>query len=172
MVLTPQLPVPPEHGGDTPSSLHEHQLQVENTPRVHQKPTRVPKVPNKTTWTKVHNSKGKNTAVHQPSTKPKQKARLPDSTTTVPKQQRYEINDYHNIVGHVNEAYLRATAKHYGIQLHGTLKPCIPCTLAKVHATPISKQHVPRSTTPGDRIFIDIYLHFPMQVSQVTNTGC
>jgi hypothetical protein len=67
-----------------------------------------------------------------------------------------EINVYHDIIGHVNEGYLRATAKHYGLQLYGTLKPCVPCSLAKVHAKPISKQLVPRSTNAGTRIFIDI----------------
>ena len=34
------------------------------------------------------------------------------------------------------------------------------CTLAKIHKAPISKYTVPRSTTPGERLFIDVS-YFP-----------
>jgi hypothetical protein len=104
--------------------------------------------------------------VHQSTSTPilsTQAALLVQTTpVTVPRKPRIEINEYHHIVGHVNEQYLRATAKHYGLHLHGTLRPCIPCTMAKIHATPLPKAHVPRSTIPGERIFLDIsYLLFP-----------
>ncbi len=73
----------------------------------------------------------------------------------------YDINEYHNIMGHINEKYLRNTAKHYGITLTGTLNSCVPCTLAKIHDLPISKKYVvPRTRTPGERIFIDVS-YFP-----------
>jgi hypothetical protein len=64
------------------------------------------------------------------------------------------------MLGHVNERYLRMTAKHHGIQLKGELAKCVECALAKIHMTPINKETIERSKIPGERIFVDIS-HFP-----------
>ena len=77
----------------------------------------------------------------------------PNSTTL-------DINYYHQVLGHVNEKFLRETARHYGIQLTGTLDSCVACSLAKIHHAPISNATHVRSTVPGERIFIDIS-YFP-----------
>jgi Reverse transcriptase (RNA-dependent DNA polymerase)/gag-polypeptide of LTR copia-type len=71
-----------------------------------------------------------------------------------------DINTYHKILGHVNERYLRTTAKYHNITLIGKLQDCVECALAKMHMKPISKETVERSKIPGERIFIDIS-HFP-----------
>ncbi len=86
--------------------------------------------------------------------------------TTVPKSHRVpqslDITYFHNILGHVNERILKATAKHYNYDLHGTLPPCIHCTLANIHRMPLSKYTKVRTHTTGERIFIDISkLHKP-----------
>jgi hypothetical protein len=71
-------------------------------------------------------------------------------------------NLYHHMIGHINEVYLRKTAKYYGILLTGTLTPCVQCTLAKNHNTPLPKHTVPHSTVPGERIFDNIsHLSYP-----------
>ncbi len=67
-----------------------------------------------------------------------------------------DINTYHDICGHVNGDILRMTAKYYNIGLSGTLKTCLPCTLAKIPRSPISRERNERSTIPGERIFVDI----------------
>ena len=73
----------------------------------------------------------------------------------------FDINEFHNIMGHVNETYLRNTAQYYGITLTGNLRSCVPCNLAKIHDLPISKKTgVPRTGTPGERIFLDVS-YFP-----------
>ena len=73
----------------------------------------------------------------------------------------FDINEFHNIMGHVNENYLRNTAQYYGITLTGDLRSCVPCNLAKIHDLPISKKNgVPRTGTPGERIFLDVS-YFP-----------
>jgi hypothetical protein len=71
-----------------------------------------------------------------------------------------DINKYHQILGHVNERYLRQTAAYHGIRLTGFLKECVDCALAKMHANPISKETNERCKTPGERIYVDIS-HFP-----------
>jgi hypothetical protein len=76
-----------------------------------------------------------------------------------------DINQFHRIAGHVNDKFLHTTAKHYGIQLTGTLAPCVDCALAKIHKSPISKESTPRSHTPGNRIFMDIsYIKHPSSI--------
>jgi hypothetical protein len=96
-------------------------------------------------------------------TTPKQEKLL---NTTVPKSHRVpkslHITHFHNILGHVNERILQNTARHYNYDLHGTLPPCIHCTLANIHRMPLSKHTKTRATTTGERIFIDIsQLHKP-----------
>jgi transposase InsO family protein len=79
-----------------------------------------------------------------------------------PTAQVFDINDYHKTLWHVNENSLRATAKYYGTKLTGTLQPCIPCALAKIHTHPLRKTTLPRSTVPGEQLFVDIsHLSYP-----------
>jgi hypothetical protein len=71
-----------------------------------------------------------------------------------------DINMHHKLLGHVNERYVRMTAKHHGIQLTGHFNTYVECALAKIHMLPISKDQIARSEKPGERIFVDIS-HFP-----------
>jgi hypothetical protein len=76
-----------------------------------------------------------------------------------------DINQFHRVAGHVNDEFLHTTAKHYGIQLTGKLTPCVDCTLAKIHKSPITKESTPRSHTPGNRTSIDIsYIRHPSSI--------
>ena len=81
-------------------------------------------------------------------------------TKSPPNSSTLDINYYHQVLGHVNEKFLRDTARHYGITLTGTLNSCVACSLAKIHNNPIPTSTKPRSEIPGERIFIDIS-HFP-----------
>jgi hypothetical protein len=65
-------------------------------------------------------------------------------------------NEFHRIAGHNNERALHQRALHYNIILQGKLSPCVFCALENLHQTPITHDPVPRSTIPGERIFIDI----------------
>jgi hypothetical protein len=46
--------------------------------------------------------------------------------------------------------------KYYGIKLFGTLEPCYSCSLARIRLKNVRKVTVDRSTTPGERLMVDI----------------
>jgi hypothetical protein len=68
---------------------------------------------------------------------------------------KIHINQLHDILGHPSEDYLRTTSKYYGWKTFGSLESCQPCGVSKARQAALNKEHVPRSTIPGERIFID-----------------
>jgi hypothetical protein len=60
-------------------------------------------------------------------------------------------------MGHVNERFLRETARYYGIPLYGTLDPCVHCSLANIRHSPIpKKQQSIRHFKPMEKFYIDV----------------
>jgi hypothetical protein len=97
----------------------------------------------------------------QPTTRTKHKITASTSMSTrpqikIPKQSTIDVNNFHQVYGHVNQQYLHNNARHYGIKLTGSFDPCATCLLANIHKIPISKDNNKCATQPGERIFIDI----------------
>jgi hypothetical protein len=69
---------------------------------------------------------------------------------------KMEINKFHRSMGHVHEDSLRKMGKYYGIKLYSTLEPYYSCSLAKIRQKNVRKVTVDRSTTPGERLMVDI----------------
>ena len=67
-----------------------------------------------------------------------------------------DINDYHERLGHPGENVTRWTAKFFGVALSGPALQCNACALSKARQKNVPKATVPRSTIPGERLFIDI----------------
>jgi hypothetical protein len=65
-------------------------------------------------------------------------------------------NDFHRIAGHINKQALHQTAKYYGLVLQGKMKPCMHCALANLHRSPINSDSIPRVTSTGELVCIDI----------------
>jgi transposase InsO family protein len=118
------------------------------------------------TWTTVTRKKSRHkphsqtqsTAHHathkQATTSSTTRAKIHNTSTTT--TTNIDITQFHGIMGHVNERYLRQTADYYNIALYSTLSTCIHCALANIGKAPISKIHKQRSRILGQRIFIDI----------------
>ena len=66
------------------------------------------------------------------------------------------VNDYHEELGHPSMATTRKTAKSRGVNLKGTAQICKECVKSKAKQKNVPKSQVPRSTIPGERLFIDI----------------
>ena len=66
------------------------------------------------------------------------------------------INKLHLLLGHACENTLRHTAKYFGYDLSGHMKPCPECALSKTRATPVAKVTKVVSTTPGEQFYIDL----------------
>ena len=62
----------------------------------------------------------------------------------------------HNMIGHRAGEVTTKVAKHYGWVLTGDDKPCEECCTAKIKQKNVNKEMSARSTTKGERFFIDI----------------
>ena len=71
------------------------------------------------------------------------------------KMKSQDINEAHDIYGHIGEAALRATFKALKIELTGTLRSCDGCSKAKAKAKAVSKVSTVQAVLPGERIFVD-----------------
>ena len=72
------------------------------------------------------------------------------------KPKNVNINDYHEQLGHPNMVITKTTAVARNINLTGTVQPCGDCMIGKARQKNVPKATVPRSTVPGERLFIDI----------------
>ena len=66
------------------------------------------------------------------------------------------MQDAHTKFGHCGEEYARSTAKSYGWNITGTLKPCESCGIGKMKQSSVSKELKQKSVIPGERWFMDI----------------
>ena len=89
------------------------------------------------TWTKVsgkkskHNKiKNKTTTTVTPPSVNRRKDKINNVSST--RSPTFDINQFHSIMGHVNERYLRQTAEYYNYELNGTLSTCVHCALANI----------------------------------------
>ena len=69
---------------------------------------------------------------------------------------RIDINDFHDIMGHLGKRALKRLAQHIGVVLTGRLKPCMGCCKAKAMAKPVKHHTNTKATKPGERLFVDI----------------
>jgi hypothetical protein len=67
-----------------------------------------------------------------------------------------DVNDFHKLMGHINEESLRKTADYYGIKLKGNCETCYECSISKIRQKNVKKQTQNKSSIPGERLFIDI----------------
>ena len=70
-----------------------------------------------------------------------------------------KVNEAHNRLGHCDKDPTCKMAKHVGIEIvHGNMKPCEPCTVAKARQQYVPKQSDHQQATDNNtqRIFIDI----------------
>ena len=63
---------------------------------------------------------------------------------------------FHLITGHAGDGYLEHTAHHMGIELSGSIRKCLHCALEKMRQANIPKSVDETSTTPGERMYLDI----------------
>jgi hypothetical protein len=68
---------------------------------------------------------------------------------------KLDINEAHELLGHMGVKSLKDTAKLYDWDLLGELKVCVGCTEAKAKAKPVAKTTVQKAGRPGERLFID-----------------
>ena len=69
---------------------------------------------------------------------------------------KIDINEAHELLGHVGALSLRETARVFEWELTGQLEVCIGCTEAKAKATAVAKKTTTKATRPGERLFTDI----------------
>ena len=62
-----------------------------------------------------------------------------------PKATKMDVNEFHNIYGHVSETLLRTTAKRLGIELTGEMHACTGCSMAKAYRKGIAHETKCRS---------------------------
>ena len=67
-----------------------------------------------------------------------------------------DINDFHCLHGHASSFVLKETAKRLGVELHGELKPCTGCSMAKGYRKPIKSRTNTRSDKKLGRVFVDL----------------
>ena len=65
-------------------------------------------------------------------------------------------NTLHKMLGHLSEDKMRATAKNMSWELTGKEMKCEDCALGKSRQKNLRKEIKPRSTSKGERLFIDI----------------
>ena len=68
----------------------------------------------------------------------------------------WDINQLHKVYNHASEEILRKTAKYYGWTVSGKFEACADCQMSNIKQKPVPKLTETKSTTPGERIFIDI----------------
>jgi transposase InsO family protein len=76
------------------------------------------------------------------------------SKESITKWIKVDINEAHELLGHVGERSLRDTAKTLEWDLTGHV--CTGCTEAKAKAAAVAKNTTVRATRPGERLFTDI----------------
>ena len=71
---------------------------------------------------------------------------------------KVNFHEFHESIGHPNNAITRNTAKAHGIDLEGPGdKLCASCVLSKAQKKPISKQEtLPKAKLPAERLFLNI----------------
>ena len=69
-----------------------------------------------------------------------------------------DINFFHKKIGHCNEDATRQTAHALNIDLTGTMKPCLPCTVAKAKQKNVVKYNPTHEIADPEnlRLFLDI----------------
>ena len=67
-----------------------------------------------------------------------------------------DINVFHWVHGHSNELLLKETAKSLGVELLGTLRPCIGCSMAQGYRKPIPSSAKLRASEKLGRVFVDL----------------
>ena len=72
------------------------------------------------------------------------------------KQKTYDINAYHNALGHPSEATTRATANARDIKLVGKFEPCEACMVGKTRQSNLTKTPSQKATQNAERFFLDI----------------
>ena len=75
---------------------------------------------------------------------------------TIPTKASKDINTLHKQLGHISEQSVKDTAKFYEWELKNKFEDCTNCALGKSRQKNINKEPVPRSTTSGERLFLDI----------------
>ena len=78
-----------------------------------------------------------------------------EDKATSTKRTKRDINEVHDICGHIGEAALRDTFKSLPIDLTGTMRPCDGCAKAKAKAKSVSKVSSLKALLPGERLFVD-----------------
>lgn len=76
---------------------------------------------------------------------------IPDCAMTT-----IDINYFHQSLGHPSVDIMKNTAQHHNIKLSGDLDKCYECAISKAKATKISKINNNKSTTKGERLYVDI----------------
>jgi hypothetical protein len=60
------------------------------------------------------------------------------------------------MMGHLNDDYIRLTAKNIGVEITGTLKTCEPCAVGKSKQKSVPKEDTRFVTVPGELLYMDI----------------
>ena len=71
-------------------------------------------------------------------------------------RQVWEINQLHRVLNHASEEVCRKTAKEYDWKVTGKFEACSDCNLSNVKKKGVAKSTTQSSSTPGERIFLDI----------------
>ena len=72
------------------------------------------------------------------------------------KKLEIDINDAHELYGHVSEGPLHEILKQRNYVVVGTRKTCEPCAYAKAKARAVGKTTEVQATSKGERLFIDL----------------
>ena len=63
---------------------------------------------------------------------------------------------FHSMMGHLNDDYMRLTAKNMGVEITGKLKICEPCAVGKSKQKSVPKEDTRLVTVPGELLYMDI----------------
>jgi hypothetical protein len=81
---------------------------------------------------------------------------LPEIHLSMSNNKVSTIDELHDIFGHPSEYILRMTIKKYNLKGDGKLNDCKACAIAKAKAKNIGKINENKTTTPGERLYLDI----------------
>ena len=79
-----------------------------------------------------------------------------EETNTTLVRNTMSKSTFHQVTGHAGHQYMNATAKYYNMDLKGTVKQCISCSLEKIWQKNIPKENNKKSEEPGTRMYLDI----------------
>jgi hypothetical protein len=68
----------------------------------------------------------------------------------------YNINKFHEMIGHCGSDCLKRTAAIHGLRLKGDLKVCEDCAIAKARQKNVNQDWKEGSQAPGERVYLDI----------------